>query len=258
VFMKARTDVALYVDQSPPGVDIMMGSRQHVYLPFFGGPDDRLALDFVVQICENPWITATIVRITKSEQPSTAPPKTMGEIETTNLLTVASGMSTNFPDTVYGHQSVQTRLQSDTADNLAWTKYNQQKREQILDPSSALSRTEFRDIRTPTPLRSALNEALKPSNLEPDGRGSPSMLQLPVQDGCNGKQKRADRRHALVVAGRSRRLAVEDHGKELKELMQEHGSVGSEVKKTIGDVGAAFVVAGCGIGLVVLQAAHCP
>jgi len=51
---------------------------------------------------------------------------------------------------------------------------------------------------------------------------------------------------------------VEDHGKELKELMQEHGSVGSEVKKTIGDVGAAFVVAGCGIGLVVLQAAHCP
>lgn len=62
----------------------------------------------------------------------------------------------------------------------------------------------------------------------------------------------------LVVTGRSRRLAVENHSTELKELMAEYGGVGSEVKKTIGDVATAFVVAGCGTGVVVLQAAIAP
>ena len=89
VFMKAKTDVALYVDQSPPGVDIATGSRHHVFLPFFGGPDDRLALDFVVQICDNPMTTATIVRITKKEGAVGDQPK-LGEIEAGNMMTVTS------------------------------------------------------------------------------------------------------------------------------------------------------------------------
>lgn len=58
----------------------------------------------------------------------------------------------------------------------------------------------------------------------------------------------------LAVTGRSRRLAVENHTQELKELMKEHGSVGSEVKKTIGDVATAFVVSACGAGVIVVQA----
>ena len=89
VFMKAKTDVALYVDQSPPGVEIATGSRQHIFLPFFGGPDDRLALDFVVQICDNQLITATIVRITKREGTVAEQPK-HGETEAGNLMTVTS------------------------------------------------------------------------------------------------------------------------------------------------------------------------
>lgn len=49
-------------------------------------------------------------------------------------------------------------------------------------------------------------------------------------------------------------MAAENHQKELKELMDEHGHVGAEVRKTIGDVGTAFVVAGVGSGIVVVQA----
>jgi hypothetical protein len=60
--------------------------------------------------------------------------------------------------------------------------------------------------------------------------------------------------HLLVVTGRSRRLAVEDHHRELKQLM-EQCSVGSEVTKTIGEVATAFVVSGCKAGVVVMQAA---
>jgi hypothetical protein len=48
---------------------------------------------------------------------------------------------------------------------------------------------------------------------------------------------------------------VENHRKELKELMSDHEYVGVEVRKMIGDVGTAFVVAGVGSGVVVVQAA---
>ncbi len=75
VFSQSTTDVALFVDQSTleSGSSIIgSGSgegayQQHVFLPFFGGPDDRLALEFVVQICANPRIRGTVVRITKTD-----------------------------------------------------------------------------------------------------------------------------------------------------------------------------------------------
>jgi hypothetical protein len=66
VFAQAKTmDVALFVDQSLPGATFRDNGRQHVFLPFFGGPDDRLALDFVVQLCEKPRVSASVVRIVK-------------------------------------------------------------------------------------------------------------------------------------------------------------------------------------------------
>ncbi|KAF8626886.1 hypothetical protein AX15_004646 [Amanita polypyramis BW_CC] len=256
VFMRAKTDVALYVDQSPPGVDIGAGSKQHVFLPFFGGPDDRLALDFVVQICENPMITATVVRITKREGTILDVSKT-GELEAGNIMTVTSAISTTFPDTVYGQQNPETRLQSDTADNVAWTKYQQKKKDQAWDQTAALSRIEFREVKTPTPLQAALEEANRPSSLEPDdGADSYAKIRLQLKDTSDGKRKSAYCRRVLVVVGRSRRMAVEYHAKELKDLVHDYGGLGSEVKKTIGDVGAAFVVTGCGTGLVVMQAAY--
>ena len=71
VFGESKTDVALYVDRSylrSQGlVGVGVGVKQHVLLPFFGGPDDRLALSFVVQLCTHPGITATVIRIAKTE-----------------------------------------------------------------------------------------------------------------------------------------------------------------------------------------------
>lgn len=63
VFSKASTDVALFVDQGGS----VRSSSQHLFLPFFGGPDDRLALGFVAQLCENPKISATVIRVTKRD-----------------------------------------------------------------------------------------------------------------------------------------------------------------------------------------------
>ena len=63
VFAQAGTNVALLFGQAPFSVC----EQTHLFLPFFGGPDDRLALDFVVQLCTNPRVHATVVRIAKCD-----------------------------------------------------------------------------------------------------------------------------------------------------------------------------------------------
>jgi hypothetical protein len=64
VFAEAGTNVALLVGRAP-----LSGVRgeTRLFIPFFGGPDDRLALDFVVQLCSNPRVRATVVRVTKRD-----------------------------------------------------------------------------------------------------------------------------------------------------------------------------------------------
>lgn len=94
----------------------------------------------------------------------------------------------------------------------------------------ALRRIEFRELTSPIPLQTVIQEANR---------------RVEVIGGMR----------LLVVAGRSRRLAAENHREELKVLREEHSSVGSEVEKTIGDVATAFIVANCGSGVVVVQAA---
>lgn len=66
VFATSSVDVALYVD---PGHSLsgQKPRQRHFVLPFFGGPDDRLALELAVQLCTSSDATATIVRFEKSE-----------------------------------------------------------------------------------------------------------------------------------------------------------------------------------------------
>jgi hypothetical protein len=62
VFAKTPSDVALFVDRGINDGSVTT-TTQHLFMPFFGGPDDRLALTFLVQLCENASVTATVVRI---------------------------------------------------------------------------------------------------------------------------------------------------------------------------------------------------
>jgi len=66
VFAVSPADVALYVDRGLPAVS-SSGTYPHIFMPFFGGPDDRLALSFVVQLCANESVMATVVRITSCD-----------------------------------------------------------------------------------------------------------------------------------------------------------------------------------------------
>ena len=124
-------------------------------------------------------------------------------------------------------------MESDTADNVAWARYAPASAPDTKPSPPALSsnpHVEFKYLVTPIPLHAAIQEA--------------TAIAL-SSSGCK----------LVVVTGRSRRLAVENHRAELRTLMDEHSHVGAEVRKTVGDVATAFVVAGVGSGVVVVQAA---
>ena len=65
VFTECSTDTALFIDRGFTSGTFSPGAGQHIFVPFYGGPDDRLALRFVVQLCHHTNVTATIVRITR-------------------------------------------------------------------------------------------------------------------------------------------------------------------------------------------------
>lgn len=61
IFSQSSVNVALFVDEGRTGPGHY--GHQRVILPFFGGPDDRLALATVVRMCRNPKTTAKILRV---------------------------------------------------------------------------------------------------------------------------------------------------------------------------------------------------
>ncbi|KAG1789268.1 Sodium/hydrogen exchanger family-domain-containing protein [Suillus plorans] len=232
VFAESKADVALFIDPAGTGT----GSARHIFCPFFGGPDDRLALEFVVQLCTNPRMSATVVRMSKSSTETAAVERPLlvhldGK-ESLDMPDLAYQMpvSSNvaFPDTVYGQTNAEMQFQSETANNFLWGRYANSQLPYDAPSSlrAALSRIEFSESSSPLPLHSAIQFA---------------SAHKPV----------------LIVVGRSRRLAGEDHTSELHQILKERGSVGQDViRKTIGDPATAFVASGCATAVVVLQASN--
>ncbi|RDB19933.1 K(+)/H(+) antiporter 1 [Hypsizygus marmoreus] len=231
VFATAPSHVALFVDRGLSTTSVGNGS-QHLFLPFFGGPDDRLSLSFLVQLCHNSAVQATVVRVQKLDDLSRASTNIDGKpaapvsppISSTIHQTVAAA------DTVYGQHNTETRLASDTADNLTWNHYASPSGSspRDVDTVSALSRITFSTVSSAKPLH--------------------TVVDLVANEVSQHK-------NVIVVTGRSRRLAVESHRSELQQIIAESGaSVGSSVSKTLGDVGAAFVASNTGASLLILQA----
>ncbi|KAH7337991.1 Sodium/hydrogen exchanger family-domain-containing protein [Rhizoctonia solani] len=227
LFVKSSVDVALFIDRGPGKQSLGgTGGAQHIFLPFFGGPDDRLALSFVVQLCKHPLVSATVVRVRKTEPDDVdlAVPEAAHMADAKQAEAVAAAMKANnmtvhstaggFPDTVYAAADTQTRLASDTLDDMMWTRCSTE-----LDASNIT----FKTISSPTPLHSIVSLA----------------------------QTLGSKRRLVSIVGRGKRLAVESHREEIKEF----GGSG-EVGKTAGDVAAALFVSNVKGPVVVLQAAY--
>jgi hypothetical protein len=117
---------------------------------------------------------------------------------------------------MYGNATTHTRLQSETADGISWARYAavpsaEQSHTQPL--RDALLRTKFEEVASPTPLHATLQRV--------------RLMQ----------QEQHSSAIVIVVVGRSRRMAVEDHHAELRALETEYGgtSVRSDVRTTVGD-----------------------
>ncbi|KAF8214100.1 potassium:hydrogen antiporter [Mycena galopus ATCC 62051] len=219
VFLRSITDVALFVDR---GLNLQYSGStdQHLFLPFIGGPDDRLALAFLVQLCANPGVNATVFRIRKTDSLADEP-AAVG-----NILTIAAA------DTVYGQQTTQSRLVSNTADNILWDRFTVPSSSRTDTVAEALSRITFKTQESGEPLHKIVELVELESKNLPEGR------------------------NLVVMLGRSRRMAVESHNAELQRLIASTGgSIGSAVSKTVGDVGAALVASRSSASLLVLQAA---
>ncbi|KAF8505854.1 cation/H+ exchanger [Russula emetica] len=223
VFASSPSDVALFIDR---GLSTDSGSTiyPHVFLPFSGGPDDRLALSFVIQLCLRDAISATVVRIHRLESDGKESIVSVGEKPGPNGDTAAA-----FPNTVYSQQGTQVRLESDTADNVLWNRVTSPNPSFGAEVCAALTRISFRTESAVHPLH--------------------RMLELA------GSEASQTSKPVLVVAGRSRRLAVESHKQELVRIGAEHNaSMATEISKMFGDVASAFVVAGGNVSLIVTQA----
>jgi len=223
VFAKSPSDVALFVDR---GLNVgYVANNQHLFLPFFGGPDDRLALNFLGQLCKNPSATATVVRlVTKG---GATPDADHASLSNAVFIPTYPDATAAAADTVYGQSNTQIRLESDTADNLTW--------EQFTKPTTTNSRITFHTETTLTPLARAIELIKGEASLRSSSSNNKTMI---------------------VLAGRSRRMAVESLHSELGGLINDSGSpISASVPKTLGDMGAALVLTNVDASLLVLQAA---
>jgi hypothetical protein len=136
---------------------------------------------------------------------------------------------------MYGNATTQTRLQSESADGISWARYaapSAAQRSHAQPSRDTLLRATFEELASPTPLHATLQRV-------------------------RVIQQEQQRQSVIVVVGRSRRMAVEDHHAELGALETEYASASSvraDVRKTVGDVGTAFVMAGIDTNLLVMQA----
>ncbi|KAF9482445.1 cation/H+ exchanger [Pholiota conissans] len=228
VFAKSPSDIALFVDRGL--VDSSGGSnKQHLFLPFMGGPDDRLALSFLVQLCGRSSVTATVVKIVKTDHVlSSNLPKATEELSEHVAITNTAA------DTVYPQLTTETRMTSGLADNLLWDRYALPSAHQSPEITAALSRITFRVESTPTPLRHITDMAKQVA----------------------GQSKQISSKTMIIIAGRSRRLAVESLRLELKKLTTDLGSnMSASLPTTLGDIGAALVTTNVNGSLLIVQAA---
>ncbi len=135
VFAKTPSDIALFVDRgvASPSAEV---TPQHIFLPFIGGPDDRLALSFVVQPLREPIDH----RVSSQDHPygiifwtdecsqehciwADCPRRACLVRPRPSLKSLIYSCQANTAaDTIYPQATV-THLSSNTADNILWDRY---------------------------------------------------------------------------------------------------------------------------------------
>ncbi|PVH86076.1 hypothetical protein DL98DRAFT_545837 [Cadophora sp. DSE1049] len=132
----------------------------HVYFPFFGGADDRVALRFVLQLAQNSNVTVTVVHFnTPIQSGSEKTPEVTNESaqsaipSNSSRLTIAERVDT---ETMYATAAQDVALLHTLRDSLS---------------ASLTSRVVFVDVATTTPISDCLNHARQEIGQSPKNAG---------------------------------------------------------------------------------------
>ncbi|TGO31272.1 hypothetical protein BPAE_0001g01700 [Botrytis paeoniae] len=191
----------------------------HVYFPFFGGADDRVALRFVLQLAQNSNITATIIHfITPTHSPKTYEVKHSSRPATAtgsqhggssgSALRITERIDT---EDLYNAAASDTALLHTLRDSL---------------PQALTNRVVFVDVKTTTPLTDCLHHAKVEMGQSPRNAGD------------------------LIVTGRGKSsLAMALINEESAS-----GESGKEMRKTVGVAAEALISSGVRGSVLVIQA----
>jgi Kef-type K+ transport system membrane component KefB len=132
----------------------------HVYFPFFGGADDRVALRFVLQLAQNSNITATIIHFNMPIQSTYKTPEVTSE-----AVRAATGRAGS------SHLSISERVDTETlyAGAAQDTALVHTLRDSL--PAALSSRVVFVDVATTTPIADSLDHARQEIGQSPRNAG---------------------------------------------------------------------------------------
>ncbi|CAG8549083.1 23981_t:CDS:1, partial [Gigaspora rosea] len=194
----------------------------HVFIPFFGGADDREALNFAFKLLESPNVNINVLRIIKSEQP------------TDHDVTLKPETQIEIPDDEKDRPSLDRQISTISISEAVENQENKED-ESFLEKNlksktgypARNARISYQEISSNTPIQTAVERAREIVN-----------------------------RKDLVIVGRSRHSHANErhHHGEFRELIKNLGSYGNDTYKSLGYVSEAFLVGGVKASLLVLQA----
>jgi hypothetical protein len=144
-----------------PAVAPVVDRSHHIFFPFFGGKDDRVALRFVLQLAQNSNVTATIAHFNspnKSESLKKEPEVTSSDVSSdlpgnSSKITIHETVDTG---TLYATAAQDTALLHTLRDSL---------------PSGLASRVVFVDVATTSHITDCLSHARQEIGQSPNNAG---------------------------------------------------------------------------------------
>ncbi|CAG8523593.1 3234_t:CDS:2 [Acaulospora morrowiae] len=218
--------MAVFIDRGL-GVSSEHGALDiHIFLPFFGGSDDREALSFVIRLLDNPHITVSVLKITRSLVPThddvILQPSTLKEVESPAITVEEGDQRPSLPhrvSTASAHVLHSSALdESHAADKALLAQY-------LKLQSTKHTHAQFAEVISATPLQTAVERA-----------------------------KNVVGTKDLVVLGRGRQEAAVNHRGEFLEVIKNIGiSFGGDTRKSLGDVAVSFLVGEVASSILVIQ-----
>ncbi|KAI9741579.1 MAG: K(+)/H(+) antiporter [Claussenomyces sp. TS43310] len=198
----------------------------HIFLPFFGGLDDRVALRFVLQLAQNSNITATIVHILPSSSSSMP-------VDSKHPVLAADGISR--PPSSYAEPGNRILQHGSPEDHEALVISQAQDiaflhtlRDSL--PAALTSRVVFSEHSTSDFLSSCLGQAKQEVGQSPRNAGD------------------------LIVVGRGKDSVYLSSAHAVVSSSS-HSTANAEVRKTLGIVAESLIMGGLRASVLVVQAA---